>query len=277
MADQPDMAALRKRTLIRPEEASEFRLKDIATSDAGLYPDKDEADRSLRTDADRIAALQEALFAERQRALLVIIQGVDAAGKDGVTRAVFAGVSPLGLRAHAFSRPTEAELRQDYLWRVHSRVPASGMIAVFNRSHYEDVLAVRVRGLRPPSEIEKRYRQINMFEQHLVENGVRILKLMLHISRSEQAERLRERARNPRKRWKLEAADIADRQQWDAYQDAYETAIRRCSSTFAPWHVVPSDSKARRNAIVARLVLAELEDMAPRFPDIRHDGLTIPD
>jgi PPK2 family polyphosphate:nucleotide phosphotransferase len=197
----------------------------------------------------------------------LVLQGIDTAGKDGVTKECFKYTSPLGVHVHAFGRPTEIELAHDYLWRIHAVVPRRGHVAVFNRSHYEDVLVVKVRNLAPPKAIEQRYEQINRFEKHLVENGTRVLKLMLHVSKEEQGERLRERLEVPAKRWKFNPSDLDDRKLWAEYQAAYETMLQKCSTPWAPWHVVPSDSRSRRDAIAARLIRAELEAMNPCYPD----------
>jgi PPK2 family polyphosphate:nucleotide phosphotransferase len=214
-----------------------------------------------------INVLQDAMFAEKKASLLVVLQGIDTSGKDGTTKDVFKYTSPLGVHAHPFGKPTHAELAHDYLWRVHQLTPQKGHIAVFNRSHYEDVLVVKVRKLAPAEAIEQRYDQINQFEKHLVENGTRVLKLMLHISKEEQGERLKERLEIPEKRWKFNPSDLEDRKLWPDYQKAYEALLQRCSTSWAPWHVVPSDSRSRRNAIAARLVRAELEAIDPKYPD----------
>ena len=237
------------------------------TRDEILFPGKDEARASLHADAEAINLLQDALYAEGRRALLVVLQGIDTSGKDGTVRGVFNATGPLGVRVNAFGRPSEIELAHDYLWRVHQLVPRKGHIGIFNRSHYEDVLVVKVRGLAPAEAVEQRYDQINAFEKHLTENGVTILKFMLHLSREEQGERLRDRLVKPHKRWKFNPADLDDRKHWHAYQAAYETALERCHTPHAPWHVVPADSKTRRNALVARVVRASLEAMAPQYPD----------
>jgi PPK2 family polyphosphate:nucleotide phosphotransferase len=197
----------------------------------------------------------------------VVIQGIDTSGKDGTTKEVFKYTSPLGVQVNAFGKPTEVELAHDYLWRVHALTPRRGCIAVFNRSHYEDVLVVKVRALAPPDKVDERYDQINQFEKLLAKNGTRVLKLMLHVSKKEQGERLRERLEVPAKRWKFNPLDLEDRKLWSHYQDAYETMLQRCSTPWAPWHVVPSDSRSRRDAIAARLVRAELEAMDPKYPD----------
>lgn len=263
----PDFAKVRSATRATVGDRSRFTLSRRSTEDGALFPDKDEARLSLDADARRIDELQDALYASQGGALLVVLQGIDTSGKDGVTKSVFRYTGPLGVRVHPFGRPSEMELAHDFLWRVHQAAPRRGHIAVFNRSHYEDVLVVRVRKLAPPERVDERYDQINEFEKHLVANGTRVLKLMLHVSKEEQGVRLRERLEKPEKRWKFNPDDLADRRLWDDYQRAYEIMLRRCSTPHAPWFVVPSDSKSRRDAIAARLVLAELEDMAPRYPD----------
>jgi PPK2 family polyphosphate:nucleotide phosphotransferase len=199
---------------------------------------------------------------------LVVLQAMDAAGKDGVVRHVLTGLNPQGLRVTSFKAPTPIELRHDFLWRIHPAVPGHGEIGVFNRSHYEDVLIAKVRNLAPADAIERRYDQINAFEKHLVENGVVVLKFMLNISKGEQKERLQERLDDPAKRWKWNAADLDDRKSWSAYMDAYATMLKRCSTHEAPWRVVPADRKWRRNAIIASVVRGVLEEMDPRYPQV---------
>lgn len=265
MFDRPSIEEIRKATIVRPGEP--VVLEDYTTDGTSLYADKDEAKRSLKDDALAIDELQDRLYAEKSQALLVVFQGIDTSGKDGTTKAVFAQTSPLGLRVHAFGKPSSNELARDYLWRIHNKVPQKGEIAIFNRSHYEDVLIGRVRGLAPMTQIEERYEQINNFEKHMTQNGVKVLKIMLHISRRTQGERLLERLENPHKRWKFNPGDLDDRKLWDDYQVAYELAVERCSTPEAPWYVIPSDSRGRRKAIAARLVRGALEDMDPQIPD----------
>ena len=262
---RPSIAEVRKATRVAPGE--HVRLKDAPTHGSVLIEDKDDAKRSLKDDALAIDALQDRLYAEKKQALLVVFQGIDTSGKDGTTKAVFSQTSPLGLRVHAFGKPSANELARDYLWRIHNYAPRKGEIAIFNRSHYEDVLVVRVRDLAPHDMVEQRYEQINNFEKHLSENGVHILKIMLHISYETQGERLMERLENPNKRWKFNPGDLDDRALWDDYEKAYELALERCSTDYAPWYVVPSDSRSRRKAIAARLVRGALEDMDPQIPD----------
>ena len=244
-----------------------FKLKDIPTRDESLFEDKHAARASTEEDAREIDRLQDILYAEQKRALLVVLQGIDTAGKSGTMRAVFAYTSPLGLQVAAFKKPTDLELAHDYLWRVHQVVPRKGFIGIFDRSHYEDVLVVKVRGFAPKDDIERRYDQINQFEKHLTENGTEILKFMLHISPETQAERLKSRLDEPHKRWKFNPGDLEDRKLWPEFMDAYDDMVVRCSTDHAPWYVVPSDSKSRRNAMIARIVRRKLEQMDPQYPD----------
>lgn len=250
--------------LVRPGTKAALRGRDTVCDQ--LFAAREEAEASTARDAQAIDALQDKLWAEGKRALLVVLQGIDTSGKDGAVRGVFNQCGPLGVCVSAFGRPTDAELAHDYLWRIHAAVPKKGMIGVFNRSHYEDVLVVRVRKLAPIDAIEQRYTQINAFEEHLTQNGVLILKFMLHISKDEQRERLQERLNDPTKNWKFNPSDLEDRALWDEYQKAYDMMLERCSTKHAPWRVVPADKKWRRNAIIAAVVRGALENMAPDYP-----------
>jgi PPK2 family polyphosphate:nucleotide phosphotransferase len=251
---------------VRIEPGAKSPLARCDTLGDGLFKDRDEAEANTAECAKAIDALQDRLWAERKRALLVVLQGIDTSGKDGTVRGVFNQCGPLGVAVSAFGRPSDEDLAHDYLWRVHRVVPKKGVIGVFNRSHYEDVLVAKVRELAPKAAIEERYDQINAFEEHLTQNGVTILKFMLHISKDEQKERLQERLDQPRKNWKFNAGDLEDRALWDEYQGAYETMLERCSTAHAPWRVTPADKKWRRNAIVASIVHGTLEEMDPRYP-----------
>ena len=214
----------------------------------------------------RLQELQEAFYADGRRALLLVLQGRDAAGKDGVIKTVYGAFNPIGVQVAAFGPPTPLELRHDFLWRVHQVVPPRGMVGVFNRSHYEDVLAVRVRELVPESVWRARYDHINTFERMLTESGVIIRKCMLHISREEQHQRLQARLDDPRKNWKFRLEDLTDRDHWDAYTEAYREMLRRCSTPWAPWYVVPADDKAVRNYLIARMLVETLESTTSVFP-----------
>jgi PPK2 family polyphosphate:nucleotide phosphotransferase len=243
-----------------------FELAKCDTRDGSAFADKDKAKAQTAEDAAAIDALQDRLFAEGRRALLVILQGIDCSGKDGTVRAVFNPCGPIGVKVHPFKAPTPDELAQDYLWRVHKVCPAKGYIGIFNRSHYEDVLVVKVKNYASADAIERRYDEINQFEKMLSDNGTKILKFMLNISKDEQAERLRERIEMPEKRWKFNPGDLEDRALWDDYMAAYETAINRCSTAHAPWHVIPADRNWVRNAAIARIVRETLEEMNPQYP-----------
>jgi PPK2 family polyphosphate:nucleotide phosphotransferase len=229
-------------------------------------PPKSELEKELDRLTGRMDELQRALHAEGARALLVVLQGRDAAGKDGTLRRVFGPLDPLGVTATSFKVPTELELRHDFLWRVHQAVPPRGTIGIFNRSHYEDVLVVRVRRLAPEAVWRPRYEQINLFERIMVENGTVILKFMLHISREEQRERLLARLEDPEKYWKFNAGDLAERELWDDYTEAYREMLARTSTALAPWYVVPADEKRVRDVLMARVVTETLERMDPRYP-----------
>jgi PPK2 family polyphosphate:nucleotide phosphotransferase len=228
--------------------------------------DKKELGRELDELTERLDRLQRLLHAEGKRSLLVVLQGRDASGKDGAMRRVFGPLDPLGVVATSFKAPTEEELRHDFLWRIHRAVPGRGAFGVFNRSHYEDVLVVRVRGLAPESVWRPRYEQINLFERILVENGTVVLKFLLHISREEQRERLLARLNDPEKYWKFNANDLAERELWDQYTEAYGEVLARTSTEAAPWYVVPADSKRVRDLLVARTVVQTMERMDPRWP-----------
>jgi PPK2 family polyphosphate:nucleotide phosphotransferase len=235
------------------------------------YTDKEAGKAALAADVAEIDRLQEILFAERKRALLVVLQGTDTSGKDGTIRDVFDAVFPQGMRVTAFGRPSEEELAHDFLWRIHAACPRRGTIGVFNRSHYEDVLVVKVKKLAPEKAIAARYDQINAFEKMLTENGTTVVKFMLHISKDEQRERLQARLDEPDKRWKFNPADLDDRGLWDDFQAAYETMLSRCSTPWASWHVIPSDHKWVRSAAIAAIVRKALADMNPRFPEPNFD------
>ena len=214
----------------------------------------------------RMHELQERLYAESTKALLVVLQATDAGGKDGTIEAVFRGVNPQGVQVASFKAPTHEELAHDFLWRIHREVPRKGEVGVFNRSHYEDVLVVRVRELVPEDVWRKRYQHIRDFEQSLVESGTTVVKLMLHISKDEQRQRLQARLDDPAKHWKFNAADLEERERWDDHRIAFEEAITETSTPDAPWYVIPADRKWYRNWIVLRILLETLEEMDPQFP-----------
>jgi PPK2 family polyphosphate:nucleotide phosphotransferase len=259
-------AAAKLAARVRVEPGKKVKLADHDPGNRLGLKDKETASAALADNGARIALLQERLMAERKHALLVVLQGIDAAGKEGTTRAVFSGVNPQGCSVTSFKAPTSLELDHDFLWRVHQAAPPRGHIGIFNRSHYEDVLVVRVDGLAPEKVWSKRYEQINAFERLLVDNGTEIVKICLVISKEEQAERLRERIVNPDKRWKFSPDDLRKRQQWDDYIAAYEDVLERCSTDHAPWYLVPSDRNWVRNLTVSAIVRARLEEMDPQIP-----------
>ena len=225
----------------------------------------------------RLRDLQERLWAEATRSVLLVLQGLDTSGKDGTIDHVFAGVNPQGIAGAAFKAPSEAELAHDYLWRIHTACPSRGEIGIFNRSHYEDLVTVRVLGLVSPDECRRRFRHTRAFERMLTDEGTTVVKVFLHISKEEQAKRLRARLADPAKRWKFRRSDLDTRKRWDDYMTAYEEAISKTTTKWGPWYVVPADRKWVRNLAVARLLVDILELLDPRFPEPREDlsGVTI--
>ncbi len=240
-------------------------------STPGFEGDKVAGEAALAELADPLADVQEQLFAEGvtggTRSLLVVLQGMDTSGKDGTIRKVVGMVDPQGVRITAFKRPTEEELAHDFLWRIRKRLPEPGLIGVFNRSHYEDVLIVRVHDLVPREAWERRYDAINAFEAELSAAGTKVVKLFLHISQEDQEERLLARLDEPAKHWKFDEADLDERRHWDAYQEAYEAVLTRCNPDSAPWYVVPAGRKWYRNWAVATLLHEALLEMKPEWPD----------
>lgn len=214
----------------------------------------------------RLNELQDTLYADRRFAVLVVLQGIDTAGKDGTIKSVFQDVGPLGCSVANFGVPTEEELAHDFLWRYHAKTPAKGKFTIFNRSYYEAVLVERVKNLVPEMTWQRRYGQINAFEQFLVEEGTVIMKFLLHISNGEQRERLQERIDNPKKHWKFRAGDLEERRHWDQYQEAFEEMLSRCHQDDAPWHVVPANRKWYRDIAVARALVDRLEGLGLRYP-----------
>ncbi len=242
---------------------------DLTAIDPGStdgMPAKDRAAVVVPDLHDRLRSLQERLFAEHRQSLLIVLQAIDAGGKDGTIKHLFGGLNPAGAQVVSFGVPSEDELAHDFLWRVHQRTPAKGNVVVFNRSHYEDVLVVRVKDLVPEEVWRPRYKLINHFEANLAAAGTTIVKVFLHISKEEQAERFRDRLDDPTKCWKFRVGDLDDRARWDDYRQAFEEAITRTSTEQAPWYVVPADHKWYRNWAVNRIVVETLEAMDPRYP-----------
>jgi PPK2 family polyphosphate:nucleotide phosphotransferase len=257
------MEHLARELMIRP--GSRVKLADIDPGDTHGVK-KAHAEKFLEENRERLSVLQYLLYAEAQRALLVVLQGIDAGGKDGTIRHVMSGLNPQGVRVTPFKVPEGAEKRHDYLWRVHQVVPERGMIGIFNRSHYEDVLVVRVHGLVPKPVWKARYQQINDFERMLSENDVRIVKFLLYIDKKEQARRFRERLDDKAKNWKFSAADLKERQYWDDYMQAYEEMLAKCSTGVAPWYLIPANKKWFRNLAVSQILRGELEAMKLKVP-----------
>jgi PPK2 family polyphosphate:nucleotide phosphotransferase len=225
-----------------------------------------ELERATEKQVERISDQQRVLYADGRYALLIVLQGRDASGKDGTIRKVFTAVNPQGCTVASFKVPTELEQRHDYLWRVHAQVPAKGMIGIFNRSHYEDVIVPRVHGSITKKEWTARYDQINDFEKMLSDNGTVILKFMLHISHDEQKRRLMDRLTDETKNWKFRVGDLEDRAKWDDFTKAYEAALRHTSTKSAPWYIVPADDKDVRDFLVARTIADALDDLDLRYP-----------
>lgn len=240
------------------DEGTNVKLKDYDPDHVAKDIERDEAETQLQQLSDELESLQEELFAARHQSLLVILQGMDTSGKDGTIRHVFSHVNPQGCEVHAFKQPTEEELEHDFLWRVHKVTPAKGTIGIFNRSHYEDVLVVRVHNLVPESVWSQRYHAINHFEKLLADNDTIILKFFLHISYEEQAQRLQAREQDKDKAWKIAASDWIERQYWDGYQKAYEDALSKCSTKEAPWYIVPANHKWYRNLAISHTLVTTM-------------------
>jgi PPK2 family polyphosphate:nucleotide phosphotransferase len=233
--------------------------------------DKDAAQERLQNLTEELEALQEMLFAEHKHKVLVVLQAMDTGGKDGVIRHVFEGVNPQGVRVASFKVPTPIELDHDYLWRVHQQTPAKGEIVIFNRSHYEDVLVVRVHKLVPEEVWRRRYAQINDFERILVEEGTTILKFFLHISKDEQKERLQARLDDPNKHWKFNVGDLKERDLWPEYMKAYEDVLSKTSTKWSPWYIVPANRKWYRNLLVAESIVKALKGFDMHYPPAEQD------
>jgi PPK2 family polyphosphate:nucleotide phosphotransferase len=263
----------------RVEPGSRLRLADVDPDESEHYRRKKDVAEGLKRQRERIADLQARLYAEHGRSLLIVLQAMDTGGKDGTVKGVFQGVNPQGCQVASFKAPSEEELDHDFLWRYHKQTPAKGMIQIFNRSHYEDVLVVRVKQLVPETVWRPRYQVINQFEQALTLAGTTVLKFVLHISKDEQKRRLESRLTNPDKRWKFRLDDLKERALWDDYQRAFEDAVSECTTPHAPWYVVPANKKWYRNLVVARTIADTLEAMDPRYPPAEPglDKVVVPD
>jgi PPK2 family polyphosphate:nucleotide phosphotransferase len=263
----------------RVEPGTRMRLADVDPDESERYRRKKDVADELKRHRDRISDLQARLYGEQQRSLLIVLQAMDTGGKDGTIKGVFQGVNPQGCQVWSFKAPSNEEAAHDFLWRYHQKAPPKGMIHIFNRSHYEDVLIVRVKDLVPEATWRPRYEAINQFEYALTSDGVTVLKFFLHISRDEQKRRLQARVADPDKRWKFSANDLKERAWWDDYQAAFEDAVNQCSTAYAPWYVVPADRTWYRNLVIARTIADTLEAMDPRYPPAEPglDEVEIPD
>ena len=259
--------ALGSRFTVRPGQSIRLNRKDTGDV-SGFDGGKVASRRTLEKLTARLAELQELLYAGHQHSMLVVLQGMDSAGKDGTIRRVFEGVNPQGVRVVSFKAPTVPELDHDFLWRVHEQLPARGEMVLFNRSHYEDVLFPRVHGLISRKVWERRYQEINEFERTLTQEGTTLLKFFLHIGRAEQKRRLQERLDDPTKHWKFRESDVRERLLWNSYTRAYEEALSKTSTTWAPWYVVPSDRKWFRDLVVSERIVHALEGLRMRYPPL---------
>ncbi|MDO7875721.1 polyphosphate kinase 2 family protein [Hymenobacter sp. ASUV-10] len=248
-----------------------FSLADIDPSTTAPFTTKAAAEKRLKKLRERLSELQENLYAEHRRSVLLVFQAMDTGGKDGAIEKLLTGVNPAGVQVSPFKAPSTKELNHDFLWRIHQQTPGKGHIGVFNRSHYEDVLITRVHGLIDEATWQRRYTDINNFERLLTNDHTRILKFFLHISKEEQAARLQARLDDPAKRWKFDPNDLKERKYWDDYQTAYEDALRHCSPPESPWFVVPADKKWARDLAIIEIVVAALEDMNPQPPAPSYD------
>lgn len=255
----------------RIKPGKNVKLNSIDTEQAGPFKNKADAQEFTAETNAKIRDLQYRMYVEHKQSLLIVLQAPDAAGKDGLIRKVLGKMNPQGCRTYPFKVPSSEELAHDFLWRIHKCTPAKGKVSIFNRSHYEDVLVVRVEDIVPKKVWSKRYELINDFEKNLSAAGTRILKFYLHISPKEQLERFRKRLENPAKHWKLNVADYEARSKWDDYREAYEDAINQCNTKQAPWHVIPADNKWYRDASVAGIVCETLTEMDPQMPPVEVD------
>ena len=245
---------------------SKVKLDEIDAGYKGEHENKESANAELEKHVQRLRELQYLMYAENKRSLLIILQALDAAGKDGTINHVLSAMNPQGCRVYGFKTPSPEELAHDYLWRIHQATPRKGYVAVFNRSHYEDVLVVRVHNLVPKEVWSKRYDEINAFEKQLTENGTHILKFYLHIDKDEQLARFKQRLDDPNRHWKISESDYAEREYWHEYQKAYEDAISNCSTKDAPWFIIPSNHKWVRNLAVSQILVDALESLGMKFP-----------
>jgi PPK2 family polyphosphate:nucleotide phosphotransferase len=258
----------------RVEPGSKIKLTDYPTREHGGL-DEEEARKRLAELKDQMEKLQEILYAQGQQALLVVLQAMDTAGKDSTIRSVFTGFNPAGCNVVSFKEPNDTERHHDFLWRIHQNTPRLGMITVFNRSHYEDVLVVRVKSLVSDKRWKARYEHINNFESLLRDEGVRVVKFFLHISKEYQKERLQKRLDNPEKTWKFDPHDLVERKRWDDYMKAYDDVLEKCSTEDAPWYIIPGETRWYRDLLIARVLVHTLESMDLEYPKPTFDPKSI--
>lgn len=256
---------------VKVKPGDQIDLGDIKTDKTGDYKSKEETEPRLAKLREELEHWQEKLWAESRQSLLIVLQGMDTGGKDGATKHLLTGINPAGCQVTSFKRPTELELRHDFLWRVHSAAPPKGYIAIWNRSHYEDVLVPVVHGTISESACKRRYDQINEFEELLVETGTTVLKFFLHISRAEQKRRLQARLDDPNKHWKFNEGDLKERAFWKDYQKAYDGLLGHCSTKVAPWYVIPADYKWSRDVQITEIVVETMKGMKPDYPKVQFD------
>jgi len=249
----------------RVPASGKFSLADYSPDEKGDIG-KEEAVKILQEDQKWLSQEQNVLYAEGKHSLLIVLQAMDTGGKDGTIRTVFSSLNPQGVRVHSFKGPNPKEMAHDFLWRIHSCTPKKGMIHIFNRSHYEDVLIARVHKLAPEEIITRRYEHINHFEALLADSGTRIIKFFLHISKEEQKRRLQARLDDPQKHWKFSSSDLKERDYWEDYQKTYEAALKKCSTPRAPWYVIPANLKWRRNLLVTKIIRHHMEALKCRYP-----------
>ncbi|MFQ5421442.1 MAG: polyphosphate kinase 2 family protein [Anaerolineae bacterium] len=253
------------------EPGRPFHLSHIPTSGKSYHPDRESAESEFRALRNEFVELQRRFYAEGKHKLLIVLQAMDAGGKDGAIRKITRGVNPQGVRVTPFKVPSKEELAHDFLWRIHKAVPGKGMIGIFNRSHYEDVLVVRVHDIVPESVWRPRYQLINQFEKLLTETGTTILKFYLHISPDEQKKRFQQRLDDPAKHWKFSVEDLEKRKFWGDYMAAYEEMLHNCTTLWAPWYVIPADQKWYRNLAISRAIIHTLRQLNPQYPEPEDD------
>ena len=263
----------------RVKENQKIDLSKIDPNDTGNYENskagKKQARKDLKKQISKISEIQNKFYADGSKALLIVLQALDAGGKDGTIRKIMTGINPQGVRVNSFKAPSSEERAHDFLWRIHKVTPKKGMIGIFNRSHYEDVLVVRVRNLAPEAVWSKRFKAINDFEENLLNEGTEILKFYLHIDKDEQKRRFEDRLNRPEKNWKFNPGDLEDRALWDNYQKAFEDVFTKTSKDDSPWYIIPANNKWYRDALISQIILDKLESMNLAYPSIEYDPSTI--